>query len=321
MTYSAPFPDLIDSTMLVAFRSCPQKFALAHCHGLTPDGTSVDLHFGGAIAAGMEVARKAYFTEGLDPRASEAAGVNAALTFWGDFIPPERHAKNWGSLMEALTGYFAQYPLDKDQVRPMNKESIEYTFAIPLSECSRPDNGDPIIYAGRFDLLGELDGMPCIVDEKTTGRSFTSSWSQGWNLRNQFLMYVWACQQHGINLDKVLIRGISVLKTKIDFTQAIVTIPPYLVDRAYQQVVHDLHRMSQAWKDAYFDYNFGDTCTSYGACTFVPVCSAANPSEWFSMYKHRKWSPLHKDPSITNQPGDTAWSDSNPSEPIKVAQL
>lgn len=297
MTYHAPFPELIDSTALVTWRACAQKGALSHFDLLTT-GPSVDLHFGGAIAAGLERARKDYFQAGLPPREAENNGLDAAWTFWADFTPPDNHAKSLPSLLQAMDGYFKQWPLDTDEVRPLSStHGIEFTFALPIDEVLRPDRPEPILYAGRFDLLGTLDTMLCLVDEKTTGRSFSSSWSQGWNLRNQFLMYVWACRRSGIALDKVLIRGISILKSGITYIQLPVFYPEFLVERAYRQVVRDLRRMADQWHEGYFDYNFGDTCSTYGGCPFLDVCSAMNPHEWHSMFLKRSWNPLQKDPS------------------------
>lgn len=296
MPYPSPFPELIDSTTLVTWRACARKGAYAHFDNLTLS-PSVDLHFGGALAAGLERARKDYFVGNIPARIAENNGLNAASDFWGDFAGPDNHAKNWGSLLQALSGYFKMWPIDCDPVVPLVHGSIEFTFAIPTGVV-RPDRNEPILYAGRFDLLGSLDGMPVIVDEKTTGRGFSSSWSEGWNLRNQFLLYIWACRQSGWpHMNQVFIRGVSVQKTKMDFTQAIATIPEFLLDRAHTQLLRDLERMKAQWLEGYFDYNFGDTCTAYGKCPFMELCTAQNPTEWYSMYQRRTWSPLAKDPT------------------------
>lgn len=297
MSYPAPFPELIDSTALVTWRACARKGALSHFDMLTT-GPSIDLHFGGAIAAGLERARKDFFLNGVPPRQAENNGMQAAWEFFGDFTPPDNHAKNWGSLLAAMDGYWKQWPIDTDEIRPINSTTgIEFTFALPIEEVLRPDRPEPILYAGRFDLLGQLDGMLCLVDEKTTGRSFSPSWASGWNLRNQFLMYLWACARGGFHIDKVFIRGISVLKTGITFLQLPVFFPPFLVERAYKQVVYDLKQMAAQWTEGYFPYNFGDTCTAYGGCPFQQVCSAQFPDEWYSTFLKRSWSPLSKDPT------------------------
>lgn len=298
MPYPFPFPDIIDSTALVTWRSCNQKGALAHIALLEPRGDNVHLKFGGALAHGLERARKAYYLEGTPAREAENMALNAASDFWGDFPAPTEGAKNWGTLLLAIDGYFKQWPLDTDPIKPLGgKSGIEFSFSIAIPEVRRPDNGEPVCYGGRFDLLGEWDGMLCLLDEKTTGKGFGGTWSQGWTLRNQFMMYVWACQQYGYRIDKVFIRGISVQKTKIDFAPAIATFGPHLIERAYKQVVIDLQTMVNQWKANYFSYNFGDTCTAFGGCPYYDVCAAQFPEEWYSMFGRRTWSPLKQDPT------------------------
>lgn len=291
----SPLPPVIDSTMLVTWRSCPQKFYLSFCENLAPAGQSVDLLFGGAVARGLEVARKAFFQDNQSARHAQALGVNAALAFYGDFIPPEKKMnKSWESLLVTMYAYFDQWPLATDPVRPY-KGAIEFSFCLPIPGAFRPD-GTQWLYAGRFDMFAEIDGMLHIVDDKTTGASFSFSWSESWALRNQFLGYVWAARQHGFNVSKVLVRGISVLKTKIDFAQALAHFPEHMLQRWLVQTSKDLNTISDQWKDGYFDYNLGDTCTSYGGCPFNTVCSAGEPSEWFSMFAKRNWDPVRQNP-------------------------
>ena len=293
------FPRLIDSTMLVAWRACNRKWELEFGENLAPDGKSVDLHFGGAVAAGLEAARKAFYLEGKSEAEANNIGLNAALIYWGNFQAPDGHAKNGNSLLLALDGYYRQWPFSSDPLKPMifspDKAGIEFTFACP-TPVEHPDGGH-IAYGGRFDMLGILEGVNHIVDEKTTGRGFSSNWSQSWNFRNQFIGYVWGCHNYGIPVAHVLVRGLSILKTKMDFTQAIVTVPDHIIERWYNQVIRDLTMMVQQWKQGYFDLNIGDTCSSYGNCPFLPVCTAQTPSEWYTMYSERNWDPLKKNPT------------------------
>lgn len=297
MNSLAALPPVIDSTMLVTWRACPQKFYLSFCQNLAPSGQSVDLLFGGAVARGLEVARKAYFGAGKPAQEAETLGINAALTFYGDFIPPEKKMnKSWESLMEVMSRYFVQWPLSTDPVKPY-KGAIEFSFCLPIPGAFRPD-GTPWLYGGRFDMFAEIDSILHIVDDKTTGASFSFSWSEGWALRNQFLGYIWAARQHGFNVSKVLVRGISVLKTKMDFAQALAHFPQHILDRWFFQVQRDLNRITTQANEGYFDYNLGDTCTSFGGCPFNTVCSAGHPEEWFSMFAKRDWDPVRQNPEV-----------------------
>jgi hypothetical protein len=293
----APLPPVIDSTMLVTWRACPRKFYYSFCENLAPAGQSVDLLFGGAIARGLQVAREAFFRDGKPASLAENMGIHAALQFYGDFVPPEKkRAKAWEGLLLTMDAYFRQWPLATDPAKPF-KNAIEFSFALPMPGTRRPD-GKPWIYCGRFDMFSEIDTILHIVDEKTTGSSFSFSWADSWTLRNQFLGYVWGAQQHGFRVNKVLVRGISVLLTKIEFAQAIVTVHPHLIDRWLRQTQKDLNTITQQWESGYFDFNLGDTCTAYGGCAFATPCSTPEPSDWYSMFAKRDWDPLRQNPEV-----------------------
>lgn len=313
MSSKFALPEHIDSTMMTCFRGCPEKFALEFGHGLRPPGISIDLHAGGCFATAIEQTYRGVYEKGLD--FPDALG-RAHLIYtreWGDFEIPEykRTAKTFDRVWEAVEDYFAKYPVKTDHVQPYftpdGSATFEYTFAIPLEPTgalwSDSDkcfplhpNGEPFLYTGRFDMLGSYAGRPCVRDEKTTGASIGQNWADKWALRSQFMGYVWACQQAGIDLDTVIVRGISILKTKIDHAEAVLQYPPHLIAAWYEQLRRDLWRMRRAWDEGYFDKNLGDNCTAYGNCIFLPVCQAVDPEVWFGEYAVRHWNPLHKNP-------------------------
>ena len=77
-------------------------------------------------------------------------------------------------MWQAVEFYFEEYPLDGDSIKPYKFEDgrtgIEFTFGIPIP-INHPDSGDPIVLAGRFDLLGYYNDLLAVVDEKTTAVS------------------------------------------------------------------------------------------------------------------------------------------------------
>lgn len=301
---NARLPEIMDSTMLVAWRSCPQRFLLSYCANLATVEESVDLHFGAAIAKGLEAARKAYYLHGQPAREAETLGINAACAAYGDFEPPEKSAKTWANVLVTMTEYFRQWPLDSDPVRP-HEGGIEFSFAWPVPEALRPD-GSPWLYGGRLDMLAELGGLLYVEDEKTTGQSFSSSWPEQFDIRNQFMGYVWGAQYAGYDCHKALVRGISVLKTKVTFLSAFADFPPYMIQRWYAQLVRDLNRITAMWQELEatgmleaFDRNFGDACFSWNRpCAFKLACTGSDPLAWLtgSGYKTRVWSPLRQNP-------------------------
>lgn len=314
MTLQPILQQYIDSTMLTCFRSCPKKFHNEFICGLRPPGISVDLHAGACFAKAMEVFRKEYWA-GSHNIADSLMRANAAFQVeWGDFEIPEfkKTSKTRERMWEAVEAYVAKFPPTTDHITPFfvaGKPTFEFTFAVPLEPACHPGggtedthfplhpNGEPFVYTGRFDMLGQYQSRPVVLDDKTSGRSISSGWSEQWNLRNQFIGYTWACRQSGLDLDTCVPRGVAVLKTKIDFDEAIKVYSESLRIKWLIQLRRDLWRLRHSWDAGYFDYNFGDACTSYGTCMFMDMCRSDTPENWANDFEIRRWNPLAKDPA------------------------
>lgn len=312
-------PAYIDSTMMSAFRSCPRKLYHEFLLGLRPRAVSIHLHAGGCFATALEYFYYGIFNQELTTNEALRNALIAYTKAWGDF-PKELDdsrasgaAKTFDRMWEAVDDYIRTYPPHTDLVQPYRSDdghiTTEFSFAIPLDgpEFPRhPVTNEPFLYAGRFDLLGSYLGRPCVRDEKTTAYA-GASWSEQWDLRAQFMGYVWACQQSGIPLDTVVVRGVVIQKTQIKQIEAIKIFPQFMVDRWYYQLSRDLHRLVDCWNSNYFDYNFGDACTAYANCIFTSVCRAKEPEIWMQEYQISRWNPLLRVPvepidALVNQP-------------------
>lgn len=329
-------PTGIDSTMRSCFVSCPQKFFREFVEGYRPPGLSIDLHAGACFASALEETYKQIHLNKrpLDEALMRASA--RFFTEWGEFEIPEwkRTAKTADRMWEAVVGdgtskglgYFQQYAPLTDHVQPYfdseGKPTFEYTFAIPLEPAVHPrkfeytdgdigegydydvpdhfplhPSGAPFLYTGRFDMLGTYQGRPVVRDEKTTGGSIGTAWAEQWDLRSQFMGYVWACQQCGIDLDTVVVRGIAIQKTQIVHAEAIKTYTDHMIAKWHEQLRRDLWRMLRCYDERYFDYNFADACTSYGGCVFNRVCQSVTPENWLNEFVVRHWNPLDKNPA------------------------
>lgn len=319
-----PFPLVLDSTLVAAFRSCPRKFYLSYVEHYKPKSDSVHLVAGGAFAKGLETARKAFYAgeyekpvffetqspEGLPIRMvrweehrcesgngdlAAALGLQAMLAAYGDFDCPPDSAKSAERMAAALVYYFDEYPLVGESapphVMPDGKPGIEFSFAEPI-EVMHPETGDPLIYCGRMDQVVDFAGAVFGEDDKTTV-SLGASWSGQWDLRSQFTGYTWACQRAGIPLEGFLVRGIGVLKTRFDTQQAVTYRPAWQLERWHKQLLRDANRMIECWKEGYWDYNLDHACTEFGGCTFRKVCLSQDPQPWLdSGFVRKVWNPL-----------------------------
>jgi len=295
MTSRRPFPMAIDSTMLGTFRSCPQKMFRQYVEHWKPKSDSVHLIAGGAFATGIEAARVAFYQQGADPDDAVGQGLAALLAHYGDFECPPESAKSPERTAGALEFYFDNYPLGTDSAIPLTfsdgRRGIEFSFAEPLP-IAHPVTGDPILYTGRSDMLASFAGGTFVFDEKTAS-SLGPSWGRQWDMRSQFTGYCWSAGKVGIPVQGVIVRGVSILKTKYETQQAITYRSPYEIDRWLKQTVRDIERMIQCWEAGWWDYSLDHACTEYGGCSLVNVCKSSDPETWLPMYFEPKvWDPL-----------------------------
>lgn len=289
------FPHAVDSTIMSTFRSCPQHMNLQYMEHWKPKTESVHLVAGGAFAAGIEAARRAYYEQRATREEAEAFGLSALIEHYGDFECPPESAKSLDRTAGALEFYFEQYPLGDDGMEPVlmpnGRRGIEFSFAEPLP-IPHPISGDPILYTGRADMIANFAGGVYVVDEKTTS-SLGPSWARQWEMRSQFTGYSWACQQVGLDPAGTIIRGVSILKTKYDTQQAITYRSPHEVERWLEQTCRDLERMIAMWKEGRFDFNLDHSCAEYGGCSFQQICKSPSPETWLPMtFEKRVWDPL-----------------------------
>lgn len=296
----APFPDTLDNTTVSTFMACQRKAQNSFFHKLAPTGTSTHLNAGGAIAKGVEIVRRSYYQHGRSAQASLADGLWALSKAYGSYDPPtgnpKLEAKDWSHCMLALSAYFSHYPLEKEDLKPLVTAAgaaVEFTFALPLP-ILHPTTNEPILYTGRFDMVGVRNSLIWAVDEKTCG-SMGPTWGNQWSLRSQFLGYTWALHQSGLKAAGAIVRGICLQKTQFKFAEMQVMYPDFLIRRWHDQLLRNITAMISAWKSGHFAYALGDACTSYGGCEFTTLCQSDNPADWLHHYQRRDWNPLTKD--------------------------
>lgn len=295
MTQTLSLPQTLDSTMIVDYRSCREKFRnryMLHLMGTTKSG---DLIAGGAFAAAIEQVRmNVYCFNKTLPEALPSA-YRAFVKEWGLYVPPEKSTKTFNNTWIAVEQYFASWPPLSDELQPLKtaegKPFVEFSFAVPLP-INHPESGEPFLYVGRFDLLGTWMEKIVVSDEKTMGQ-MSSSWAYQWSLRNQFMGYCWGAQQYGYKCNDALIRGVCLTK-EIKLAQATANYPDWMLARWYNQLLSDVEGMVQFWKTEQRDYNFGNACTEYGGCPFRDLCVSKTPERWYSSFHRGIWNPMFR---------------------------
>lgn len=299
-----PFPAVIDSTLIAAFRSCPQKAFRTYFQHWKPRTQSIHLHAGAAYASALEAARVAFFTQGLSEDESRAIGLKTLIESYGSFECPPESAKSLERMCGALVYYLDTWPLSTDKAVPITlpsgKRGVEFSFAEPV-DFTHPETGDPILYSGRMDTVVNFAGAVYGEDDKTTSQ-LGAKWGDQWNLRSQFTSYCWGAQRAGIPLAGFLIRGVSILKTRYDHAEAITYRPQWMIDRWYEQLLRDLKLMREMWESETWNYNLDHACAEYGGCDLQQVCLSKDPDPWLKMnFERRVWDPVKREERLIEE--------------------
>lgn len=313
----ATFPRVIDATMRSEWNTCDHLFFRRHCQGLVSnEQTGVDLHYGACLAKGLEVTRRKWFN-GTNQSVAVCDGADALLKQWGayEFNPRTKNQeqKSLDNCLLALADYFKQWPLDYDPIKIHVHEGepcIEFSGAREIPNTEHPDTGEPVVYSGRFDLIGDYEGSNWGLDDKTGP---TSTTPDKWRLRGQFTGYCWLAQEYGLPLTGFLVREIQPLTNSIKFNQVITPRPRWMIDAWLRQLQADVYQMTLVWHkykhweesigrspypDAVahphpFGQDFDNGCMAFNkACQFMPLCSSPEPEKWLNSYRVDRWNPL-----------------------------
>jgi hypothetical protein len=298
------FPEVFDSSMIATAKSCPQLFKKIYIDQWKSKEPNVHLRAGGAFARGLEVARTRFYVDGLSAEDSVATGIGALLDSYGDFQCPADSAKSAERTAGALEYYFDHYPLNHDTsypiILPGGKRAIEISFAQPLA-IDHPITGQPILYSGRLDAILSTLGDTFGCDEKTT-TSLGPTWGSKWGLRGQFLGYKWGARQYGIRVAGIVVRGVSILKTKYDTQESINYYPDWMIDRWEAELLEWIGECIRWWKSKRYRYNFDEACASFGGCGFNRVCASQDEAPWLATYfERRHWDPVTRQETPINE--------------------
>lgn len=302
-----PFPDVIDNTMRSTFVSCPRKFFYEFLNFLVTKGfKNAHLHGGASFADALDVYRTVVYQH---KRSHDEGVVEAFYRFVQVYGYDEslessdrwkESNKSFDIVSSALIDYLHTYSIDNTKIHPYvfptGDVCTEKSFCLPI-DVKHPVTGNPILFHGRFDMIAEMKGRDglFVVDEKTT-KSLSSQWAKQWDLRAQFTGYAWGAKHFeeflGRPIIGTIVRGIGLQKTQIQHKEVITYRKQWEIDRWYEQLCRDVQRMVASWEQSYYDYNLSESCSSYGGCTFMQLCTVQNPATWVNAnFERMRWDP------------------------------
>ena len=293
------FPAAIDNTMRTAWDACQRKFLLGHIYNLRAGDPSEHLVFGGAYARGLEVARKEYYSGNSDKRNYLGKAFIECIREWDTELddPLIDLSKSLPNCLMAILYYFDEYDMGSDWLKPLAYEdgeaAVEFTFAQPLAHHQHP-SGNPMLYAGRLDMLVNYASEPAVYDDKTTSQ-LGAQWINSWSLNSQMTGYIWAARQAGYNTTTAIIRGVSILKKGNGTAQAIEHRTDWEIASWFDLLNHNLEGMLWSYdngEDAFLP-SYGQACSAYGGCPYKQLCKKENWKDWVEPDFHEYvWDPL-----------------------------
>lgn len=303
MTAATTFPELLDNTMFSSYIRCGELFRSEFLEQLAPAAPNIHLHAGGAFASGLEKARRAFYEEGTSSDEAIRRGLEEIIRFYGPLeLPPARTGdKSCDNVLRAFSSYMERYPFETAAIVPFRTANgrcmIEFTFSIPM-EIAHPETGNPLLYGGRSDMIGVMNNVLWVTDEKTAS-SLGEQWRTQWDLDSQFTGYIKAAKDYGYPVAGALVRGVGLLKTKITHEEALIYRASWEIERWWEERHEIARRMISDWREGRFIHALDKgACAAYGGCKFKLLCAVPKTErvKWIpEHYRHRVWNPLEKD--------------------------
>jgi len=288
----------LDNSKLDTFMLCPQKYAYRFEEHLVPIERKRDsaLMFGGAIHKALETLYKGTAFEqvpcplGPCVRCRDKTIPRISATFlknYEDDPDDPREMRTVDRGLDLLVQYLSKWRREGFKVL-----AVEIPFELPHKTY-----GVTFTYVGRIDLFVDWEGVPLVVDHKTTTR-FGMIFDSSFKLSGQFTGYMRGAQ-HKFHrpVTNGLVNAIRVT-SKIDdssFARIYTQRTPEDFDVWERQVNHLAAEILEMRATGFFPKSAPFACGAYNrVCEYYPLCiSAAQTRETLkqSAYERVPWEP------------------------------
>lgn len=300
------FPDVIDNSMRKELVKCEMSAHYKYEMGLRANEGSgkVDLHAGKAYSSALEVARKAYYINGVKNYIDE--GIRELYRAYGNFIPEPKSNKTADRMAGAVAHYFENYPLEADTLKPILFPNGDWGIEVQAQHelpIAHPYTGKPLLLVGRFDMLAiDPQSDVWVVDEKTTSQ-MGDKWMNQWLLDSQVSTYCFLArmllEQHGINLEVkgAVINGMAIRLRDYETRRIPVYRSDWMIERWYRQFREDIIRWIDAYKTQLHNQVFDHACAQYNnPCEYAPLCLHRNPERIIeTSFSIKRWNPVTRE--------------------------
>ncbi len=219
-----------DSTSLGALKECPRKYDYAVRQGYVPRAESVHLVFGLLVHGASEHYNHAKARGASHDQALVAAVRYALSNSWDSKLQRpmavlDDKNKNRANLVRTVIWYFEQFAEDplETLILANGKPAVELSFDMDLGERTRSTD-EQLSLCGHMDRVAVMNGVPYVVDIKTTKNTLNSEFFHKYSPDNQFSTYTLAGKvAFNIPLRGLIVDAAQVAVSFSRFARGIVT--------------------------------------------------------------------------------------------------
>lgn len=214
--------------------------------------------------------------------------------------------------MRSIEAYIAHH--EKEQLETVlcadgtPAVELHFTTKLPFEWAYRDD----VLYCGYIDRVVRFQGVPYILDHKTTGQSISTekgsaSYFGAFTPDAQMTGYSWAAKEvWDFPVRGVIVDAMQVAKTKTEFARGIVNRTAnqinewaegavWHIELATNCAVESMEEAKPSDQAKHFPMNPKACHSRYGACTFAGICGRdPNVREAFleTEFEVKEWNPL-----------------------------
>lgn len=292
-----------DSTSLGALKECSRKYYYSIVLGYVPRADSVHLVFGLLVHGASERYNHAKASGASHEQALCAAVRWALVESWDAKLQRplavlDDKNKNRANLIRTVVWYFEQFAEDplETLILSNGKPAVELSFDMDLGTRTASTE-EQLTLCGHMDRVAVMNGVPYVVDIKTTKNTLNSEFFHKYSPDNQFSTYTLAGKvAFDIPLRGLIVDAAQVAVSFSRFARGIVTRDEAQLEEFLRDTLLYVKHAEGYAKEGYWPMN-DKSCSNYGGCPYREVCSKspASRDKWLSMgFQKRVWDPLQR---------------------------
>lgn len=218
---------------------------------------------------------------GLTIDISDSARLMAIASYIEVMEPLREHpdlgARSLGNVANILNDYFDHYLDEPYSLYTTDRPWTEVYFEHPLDSFATDSEFVNVIFHGTIDMIlrNDENGDLYVCDHKTSS-SLGADFLNRIKPNHQYSAYYWGALEHfHLPVVRFMVNGIQIAKTKHDFLRQLVHIRPDELAEFKLAALEAAKALWRAQQSGLYPMSAPDSCTMWGGCEFLQVCSSA----------------------------------------------